>query len=122
MEELVPVGGRARGGKPMQGPDMPATDRVVALMDHRGLASAYFGPAIPRDISGLGTPHPERLAGIVLCVPSRLDPAPFTAVADRVLMITGEQGPAPEAPAPPTSPLPPPPPPALPTHLPPPTS
>jgi len=36
---------------------------------------------------------PERLAGIVLCTPVRLDPAPFAAIADRVLMISGEYGP-----------------------------
>jgi SAM-dependent methyltransferase len=77
--------------------DMSATDRLVALMDHLRLGSAYFGTAIPRDISGLATAHPERLAGIVLCVPSRLDPAPFSGVADRVLMIVGERGPAAEA-------------------------
>ena len=77
--------------------DMSATDRLVALMDHLRLGSAYFGTAIPRDISGLATAHPERLAGIVLCVPSRLDPAPFSGVADRVLMIAGERGPAAEA-------------------------
>src|SRR5215472_4220441 len=66
-------------------------------MDHLGLGTAHFGTPIPRDISGLATEHPERLAGIVLCVPSRLDPAPFGAVADRVLMISGERGPAAEA-------------------------
>jgi SAM-dependent methyltransferase len=76
---------------------MLATDRLVALMDHLGLGSAYFGTAIPRDISGLATAHPERLAGVVLCVPSRLDPAPFAGIAERVLMIAGERGPAAEA-------------------------
>jgi SAM-dependent methyltransferase len=77
--------------------DMAAADRLVALMDHLGLDTAYFGTPIPRDISGLALSHPERLAGIVLCVPSRLDPAPFAEIADRVLMITGERGPAAEA-------------------------
>src|SRR5215831_4047592 len=76
---------------------MSATDRLVALMDHLGLDAAYFGTPIPRDISGLATAHPERMAGAVLCVPSRLDPAPFAEIADRVLMITGERGPAAEA-------------------------
>ena len=80
-----------------QDTDMSATDRLVALMDHLGLGSAYFGTAIPRDISGLATAYPERLAGIVLCVPSRLDPAPFSGIAERVLMIAGESGPAAEA-------------------------
>ena len=80
-----------------QDTDMSATDRLVALMDHLGLGSAYFGTAIPRDISGLATAYPERLAGVVLCVPSRLDPAPFAGIAERVLMIASESGPAAEA-------------------------
>ena len=74
-----------------------ATERLVALMDHLGLGTAHFGTPIPRDISGMATEHPERLAGIVLCVPSRLDPAPFADIAARVLMISGESGPAAEA-------------------------
>ncbi|HYZ42958.1 MAG TPA: methyltransferase domain-containing protein [Stellaceae bacterium] len=74
--------------------NMSATDRLIALLDHLGLGTAHFGTAIPRDIAGLAAKHPERLAGIVLCVPSRLDPAPFAGVADRVLMIAGERGPA----------------------------
>ena len=82
---------------PPQRTNLSPTDRLVALMDHLGLGSAYFGTPIPRDISGLATAHPERLAGIVLCVPSRLDPAPFSGIADRVLMIAGERGPAAEA-------------------------
>jgi SAM-dependent methyltransferase len=77
-----------------QATNMSAADRLVALMDHLGLDAAHFGTAIPRDISDLATQHPERLAGIVLCVPSRLDPAPFSDVADRILMIAGESGPA----------------------------
>lgn len=81
----------------MQTTDISATERLIALMDHLGLDAAYFGTPIPRDISGLATTHPERLAGVVLCVPSRLDPAPFADIADRVLMITGERGPAAEA-------------------------
>src|SRR5262245_8911588 len=66
-------------------------------MDHLGLDAAHFGTPIPRDISGMVIGHPQRLAGVVLCVPSRLDPAPFTEIADRVLMISGEHGPAAES-------------------------
>ena len=45
---------------------------------------------MPADIAGLASQHPERLAGVVLCVPTRLDPAPFDAVAARILMVAGE--------------------------------
>jgi SAM-dependent methyltransferase len=77
--------------------NMSPTDRLIALTAHLGLDAAYFGTPIPRDISGLAMDDPDRLAGVVLCVPSRLDPAPFAAVADRVLMIAPERGPAGEA-------------------------
>ena len=80
-----------------QEPDLSPTDRLVALMDHLGLGTAHFGTPIPRDISGMAAEYPERLGGTVLCVPSRLDPAPFANIADRVLMISGERGPAAEA-------------------------
>jgi 2-polyprenyl-3-methyl-5-hydroxy-6-metoxy-1,4-benzoquinol methylase len=81
----------------LQEPDLSPTDRLVALLDYLGLGTAHFGTPIPRDISGMATDHPERLAGVVLCLPSRLDPAPFADIADRVLMISGERGPAAEA-------------------------
>jgi SAM-dependent methyltransferase len=77
--------------------DMSPTERLIELMDHLGLDTAFFGTPIPRDISGLAAEYPERLAGVVLCVPSRLDPAPFGGIADHVLMIAGERGPAAEA-------------------------
>lgn len=76
---------------------MSPTDRLIALLDHLRIDAAHFGTPIPRDIAGLAEEHPERLAGIVLCVPSRLDPAPFSAVADRILMIAPERGPAGDA-------------------------
>jgi SAM-dependent methyltransferase len=74
-----------------------STERLIALLNHLRLDTAYFGTSIPRDISGLAAEHPERLAGAVLCVPSRLDPAPFADIADRVLMIAAERGPAADA-------------------------
>ena len=77
--------------------DLSPADRLVALMEHLGLGVAHFGTPIPRDLSGMAAEHPDRLAGVVLCVPSRLDPAPFADIAERVLMISGEHGPAAEA-------------------------
>jgi len=77
--------------------DLSPTKRLTMLMDHLGLGVAHFGTPIPRDISGMAAEHPNRLGGVVLCVPSRLDPAPFTGTDDRVLMISAERGPAAEA-------------------------
>jgi SAM-dependent methyltransferase len=77
--------------------DLSPTERLIALLDHLHLDTAHFATSIPRDISGLAAQHPERLAGAILCVPSRLDPAPFADIADRVLMIASESGPAADA-------------------------
>ena len=73
-------------------PDLSTTERLLALWDALGLRSAHVAAPMPADITGLAGDHPERLAGIVLCAPSRLDPAPFTGVAERLLMIAGEHG------------------------------
>ncbi|MCW5740404.1 MAG: methyltransferase domain-containing protein [Alphaproteobacteria bacterium] len=47
---------------------------------------------MPGDIAGLASLHGERLAGVVLCVPTRLDPAQYVRVGERVLMISGARG------------------------------
>ena len=69
------------------------TDRLVALLDHLGIGRAHVASQIPSDIAGLAARHPERIGRIVCVTPVRLDPAPFTGVADRMLMIAGEYGP-----------------------------
>src|SRR5438552_1226693 len=72
---------------------MTAAERLLALLDHLGIGKAHVATQIPADIAGLTRQNAERLGGIVLCTPVRLDPAPFAALAERVLMISGEYGP-----------------------------
>ena len=76
-----------------QGNDMNLADRLVALWNHLGLERAHVAAQMPGDIIDFIAGHPGRVGGIVLCAPTRLDPAPFTQVADRLLMIAGETGP-----------------------------
>jgi SAM-dependent methyltransferase len=71
---------------------LPPTDRLVALLDHLGIRRAHIASQIPSDMAGLAAAHRERLGGIVCVTPIRLDPAPFTGVADRILMVAGEYG------------------------------
>ncbi len=78
---------------PDQQPASSTADRLVALLDHLGIARAHVATQIPADIAELAAAHPGRLGGIVLCAPVRLDPAPFREIADRLLMISGEYGP-----------------------------
>ncbi len=72
---------------------MTPPDRLVALLDHLGVGRAHVASQIPGDMAGLAAARPERLGGVVCVTPIRLDPAPFAAVAERMLMVAGEYGP-----------------------------
>jgi SAM-dependent methyltransferase len=74
-------------------PNQSTAQRLIALLDHLGLARAHVATQIPGDLADLAASAPARLGGVVLCAPVRLDPAPFAALADRMLMICGEYGP-----------------------------
>jgi SAM-dependent methyltransferase len=73
--------------------ELSPTARLVALLDHLGVARAHVASQIPSDIAGLAAAHPDRLGGIVCVTPVRLDPVPFAQVADQILLIAGEYGP-----------------------------
>lgn len=68
------------------------TGRLLALLDHLGIGTAHIATQMPGDIAGLAAGFGARLGGIVLCVPTRLDPVAFNAMPDRVLMICGDSG------------------------------
>jgi ubiquinone/menaquinone biosynthesis C-methylase UbiE len=76
----------------MNAPDMPLSARLAALWDHLGLGAAHVATQVPGDVAGFAAVYPERIAGLTFCVPTRLDPAPFAALAGRVLMIAGDAG------------------------------
>jgi SAM-dependent methyltransferase len=77
---------------PKKSTDLPLAERLASLWDHLGLKAAHIATQMPGDVADFAARSPERLAAVTLCVPSRLDPAPFAAVADRLLMIAGERG------------------------------
>ena len=71
---------------------MQTAERLTALIEHLGLEAAHFATQLPGDIAGLASGQPDRIKGLVLCVPMRLDARPFERVASRLLMISGELG------------------------------
>ena len=73
--------------------DLSSAARLIAVLDHLGLGRVHIATQIPGDIAELAALHPDHLAGIVLCAPFYLDPAPFILLADRLLMVSGEHGP-----------------------------
>ena len=71
---------------------LTVTERLVSLWDHLGLRKAHVATQMTGDVADFARHHSDRIAGLLLCVPSRLDPAPFTAVAARTVMVAGERG------------------------------
>ena len=71
---------------------MTTAVRLLALMDHFGIEAAHFATQVPGDIGELARMAPQRIAGLVLCAPTRLDAAPFTPLASRLLLIAGDKG------------------------------
>ncbi|MGE0699989.1 MAG: methyltransferase domain-containing protein [Hyphomicrobiaceae bacterium] len=67
-------------------------ERIIALLDHLGIARAHFATQMPHDLASLARIAPSRMAGVVLCVPTRLDPTPFAGLASRLLLIAGDKG------------------------------
>jgi SAM-dependent methyltransferase len=71
---------------------MTSASRLAALMDHLGLARAHMATQVASDVAQFAAEHPERIGGLVLCAPTRLDPAPFEKIAARLLLMSGDKG------------------------------
>jgi ubiquinone/menaquinone biosynthesis C-methylase UbiE len=68
------------------------TERLVSLWGHLGLKAAHVATQMPGDVADMARLHPGQIAGLLLCVPSRLDPSPFASVAARTVMVSGARG------------------------------
>jgi SAM-dependent methyltransferase len=71
---------------------MQTASRLAALMDHLGLARAHVATQVASDVAQFAAQYPERIGGLVLCAPTRLDPAPFEKLTARLLLISGDKG------------------------------
>src|SRR4051812_41104165 len=66
--------------------------RLRSLWDHLGVHRAHVATQMPGDVMALAAADPDRIGSLVLCVPSRLDPDAFSALAARVVMVCGASG------------------------------
>jgi ubiquinone/menaquinone biosynthesis C-methylase UbiE len=71
---------------------LTTAQRLLALMDHLGFPAAHIATQMPGDIAELVARAADRVGGVVLIVPTRLDAEPFAGVSDRLLMLSGEKG------------------------------
>jgi len=65
---------------------------LLALWTHLGLQRAHVATQMAGDVIPLAEAAPERIGNLILCTPSRLDPAPFAPLSERIILVTGESG------------------------------
>src|SRR4051794_31789692 len=68
------------------------TGRLVSLWDHLGLRAAHVAAQMAGDLSGFASRHPERIASLLLCETTGIDPVPFAALAPRMTLVAGDAG------------------------------
>jgi len=66
--------------------------RLLNVLQHFGLAKAHVAARDLRDWQGLATSHADRLASLTLICPPAVVPQALAPVADRSLIVTGDQG------------------------------
>ncbi len=71
---------------------MTVAERIAALLDRLGLDRAFIATQMPGDIAEFCLAQPHRVGAVALVVASRIEPDAFRALANRLLMITGNSG------------------------------
>jgi hypothetical protein len=67
-------------------------ERLVQLFQHLGLERVHMAARVTADWRGLATAYPDRLASLTLVCPTGLEATPLTALAPRLLLLSGDQG------------------------------
>ena len=75
---------------------LPLEERLVQLFQQLGIERAHIAARNVADWQGFATAYPERISSLSLVCPSVLDMRPFTGLATRTLVISGDRGPSAE--------------------------
>jgi SAM-dependent methyltransferase len=75
--------------------EKPVEARLLAVLDHLGIARAHFAARAGTDWEGFAAHHPDRVASLTLLCPAALDPGSLRELAPRLLVVTGDHGPGP---------------------------
>jgi SAM-dependent methyltransferase len=71
--------------------DLPLDQRLVQLFDHLDVARAHVAATAPGDYTGLVATSTDRIASLTLLCPPFIVAGTLAALADRVLVISGER-------------------------------
>jgi len=72
--------------------DLTLTDGILSIFEKLGVGRAHLAAQSPSDITGLIEQYPERVGGIALIAPPRMDPVPFAPFSGDVLYVAPEGG------------------------------
>ncbi len=75
-------------------PDLPVEECLVQLLQHLAIVEAHVAACRAADWQGPTTAHPDLVASLTLMCPPALDPSALHPSASRLLVVTGDQGPA----------------------------
>ena len=72
--------------------EIPIEERIFRLLQLLGIKQAHFAARVPRDWQGFVQTHPESVASLTLLCPRPSGSRSLSAVASRLLLVTGDQG------------------------------
>jgi SAM-dependent methyltransferase len=71
---------------------MTVAARTAALLDHLGIGRAHFAGRAGNDWQDFAALHGERVASLTVLCPSAIDREALRPLAERALIVTGDQG------------------------------
>jgi len=77
--------------------EVPIVERLMQLFRHLGITQVHVAGRLTADWEDLAGMHPELLASLTLICPTDMPPPSLKTLASRLLVVTGDQGPAAEA-------------------------
>jgi SAM-dependent methyltransferase len=67
-------------------------DRIAGVLDQLGLDRVFMATQMPGDIAEFCAGRPARIAGLALVIASRIGPAAFAPLGERVMVLAGASG------------------------------
>ncbi|MDG2283989.1 MAG: class I SAM-dependent methyltransferase, partial [Alphaproteobacteria bacterium] len=67
-------------------------NRLAAVLDHLNLEQVFLATQMPGDIAAFSVANFDRIAGVALIIPSRINPAAFARHGGCVMVLAGESG------------------------------
>ena len=68
-------------------------ERLAALFDALGIGEAHVAARSSTDWEGLAAKYSDRIASLTLACPAAIDPSALRRFGDRLLVVTGDDGP-----------------------------